>query len=138
MTAPPGPPSVDGPDVSPWYEICLRGPLGPTLLQAFPRLSAHRRGEDTVLTGPLVDQSAVYGLLSELGALGLELLALTRVPPPRTFVAPGAPADTPAGATTIRRSAAALVRLAAAASPAVLAVLTLRRALTHLRRTDTR
>jgi hypothetical protein len=40
-----------------------------------------RRGE-TVLTGSLEDQSAVYGVLAQVEALGLELVELRRVGPP--------------------------------------------------------
>jgi hypothetical protein len=36
-------------------------------------------GSDTVLTGPLTDQSAVFGMLAQIEALGLELLELRRV-----------------------------------------------------------
>ena len=61
------------------YEICVRGSLGPTMLQAFPALSASRSGQDTVLSGSLPDQSALYGVIHELEALGLELLAIRRL-----------------------------------------------------------
>ena len=37
----------------------------------------HTRNGDTVLNGFLRDQSAVYGLLTRLGDLGLQLVALT-------------------------------------------------------------
>jgi hypothetical protein len=40
------------------------------------------RGGETVLTGPLQDQSAVYGVLAQLEALGLEVLELRQVGPP--------------------------------------------------------
>jgi hypothetical protein len=56
------------------YEIVVRGPVGPTLLQAFPALTAQRRSDDTVLSGPLADRSALYGVLYQLEALGMELL----------------------------------------------------------------
>ena len=45
---------------------------------AFPDLSAQADGTETVLTGPLVDQAALYGVLAQLEALGLELLELHR------------------------------------------------------------
>jgi hypothetical protein len=41
------------------YEIRVRGHLGAKMLRAFPALAAHRRGEDTLLTGCLLDQAAV-------------------------------------------------------------------------------
>ena len=56
------------------YEIRVRGHLGPKMLRAFPALAAQTRGEDTLLTGCLPDQAAVYGVLARLEAFGLELL----------------------------------------------------------------
>jgi len=58
------------------YEIHVRGSLGPTMMQAFPTLAASRRGQDTVLSGSLPDQSALYGVIHELEALGLQLLEI--------------------------------------------------------------
>jgi hypothetical protein len=40
------------------------------------------RGGETVLTGWLEDQSAVYGVLAQVEALGLELIELRRIGPP--------------------------------------------------------
>ena len=60
------------------YEIRVRGLLGPTLRAAFPDLAAHRQGQDTLLRGQLPDQSALYGVIHQLEALGLELLEVRR------------------------------------------------------------
>lgn len=60
------------------YEIRVRGLLGPMLLEAFPDLAAHRQGQDTLLRGQLPDQSALYGVIQQLDALGLELLEVRR------------------------------------------------------------
>jgi hypothetical protein len=60
------------------YEICVRGQLGKTLLGAFPDLHARANGTETVLTGALPDQAALHGVLAQIEALGLELLALRR------------------------------------------------------------
>jgi hypothetical protein len=62
------------------YEIRVRGHLGVKMLRAFPALGARTRGGDTVLTGHLPDQAAVYGVLARLEALGLELLELRCLP----------------------------------------------------------
>jgi hypothetical protein len=63
------------------YEITVRGHLGKTMRSAFPALRASPRGKDTVLTGPLPDQAALYGVLAEIAALGLELLEVRRQAP---------------------------------------------------------
>ena len=60
------------------YEIRVRGPIGPTMMQAFPTLAASRSGQDTLLTGPLPDESALYGVIAELETLGLQLLEIRR------------------------------------------------------------
>ena len=62
------------------YEIRVRGPIGPTMMQAFPTLALSRSGQDTLLTGSLPDQSALYGVTHQLEALGLELLGIRCLP----------------------------------------------------------
>jgi hypothetical protein len=64
----------------PFYEIRVRGLLEGSLLHAFPTLSADRRGADTVLSGELPDQAALYGVLTQIESLGLELIAVQQVP----------------------------------------------------------
>jgi predicted AlkP superfamily pyrophosphatase or phosphodiesterase len=59
-------------------EIRVRGPMGPTTMQAFPALTATRSGYDTLLTGSLPDQSALYGVINQLDVLGLQLLEIRR------------------------------------------------------------
>jgi LuxR family transcriptional regulator, maltose regulon positive regulatory protein len=63
---------------SQWYLIRIRGHLGPTALFAFPTMTAELSGGETVLTGALEDQAAVYGVLAQIEALGLDLLELRR------------------------------------------------------------
>ena len=58
------------------YEIRVRGPIGPTIMQAFPTLTATRSGHDTLLAGSLPDHAALYGVIHELEALGLQLLEI--------------------------------------------------------------
>ena len=48
---------------------------------AFPVLQSRTDGYQTVLTGTLADQAALYGVLAELEAFGLELLEVRRLPP---------------------------------------------------------
>ena len=63
------------------YTIRIGGRLGATVLSAFPTMRSELRGGETVLTGSLEDRSAVYGLLAQMEALGLELLEVRRVGP---------------------------------------------------------
>jgi hypothetical protein len=63
------------------YQIRIRGRLGRMMRAAFPALMAQPQGEDTLLTGSLADQAALYGVLAQIEALGLELLELRRESP---------------------------------------------------------
>jgi predicted ester cyclase len=64
------------------YEIRVRGRLGGTFRTAFPGLNAQTRGNDTVLSGSLVDRAALYGVLAMIETLGLELVELRQVAGP--------------------------------------------------------
>jgi hypothetical protein len=50
------------------------------MMQAFPTLTANRSGRDTLLIGSLPDQCALYGVIHELEALGLQLLEIRSLP----------------------------------------------------------
>jgi hypothetical protein len=63
------------------YSIRIKGHLGATSLAAFPAMVAEHIGKDTVLTGVLPDCSALFGVLAEVEALGLELIELDRLIP---------------------------------------------------------
>jgi hypothetical protein len=60
------------------YTIRIKGQLGATALSAFPVLVPHEHGADTVLTG-LLDQSALFGVLATVEALGLELVEVRQL-----------------------------------------------------------
>ncbi len=64
------------------YMIRINGHLGATVLSAFPALAPYHHGAHTVLTG-LLDRSALYGVLAEIEALGLDLLELRKLTPDR-------------------------------------------------------
>jgi hypothetical protein len=64
------------------YMIRIHGHLGATMLSAFPALVPQQHGADTVLTG-LLDRSALYGVLAEVEALGLDLLEVRQLTPQR-------------------------------------------------------
>jgi hypothetical protein len=65
------------------YVIRINGHLGATVLSAFPAMTPHYHGAHTVLTG-LLDRSALYGVLGEIEALGLDLLEVRQLTPGRT------------------------------------------------------
>jgi hypothetical protein len=60
------------------YQIRVRGVLSETLLFAFPGFDARQQQGDTLLTGELPDRAALFGVLSQIEALGLELLEVRR------------------------------------------------------------
>jgi hypothetical protein len=70
------------------YTIRIDGHLGATMVSAFPALAPQRHGGHTVLTGVL-DRSALYGVLAEIDALGLNLLEVRRHTPHRQSAPPG-------------------------------------------------
>jgi hypothetical protein len=70
------------------YLIRINGHLGATMLSAFPAMTPRWHGADTVLTG-LLDCSALYGVLAEIEALGLDLLEIRKLTPDRTSPEPG-------------------------------------------------
>ena len=70
------------------YTIRINGHLGATLLSAFPAMAARPDGAHTVLTG-LLDRSALYGVLAEIEALGLDLLEIQKLTQDRKSPEPG-------------------------------------------------
>jgi hypothetical protein len=61
------------------YTIRIRGRLGATALSAFPTMVPELKGSETVLTGLLKDRSALFGVVAQIEALGLELLELRQI-----------------------------------------------------------
>jgi hypothetical protein len=61
------------------YTIRISGRLGATALSAFPSMVSELKDNETVLTGLLEDRSAVFGVLAQIEALGLELVELRQI-----------------------------------------------------------
>ena len=60
-----------------WYEIRVRGRLGPRWSTQFDGMTVDTTVDGTtVLLGPVADQAALHGLLSRLGDLGITLLSV--------------------------------------------------------------
>jgi hypothetical protein len=64
------------------YEIHVRGRLDGTFRTAFPGLHARTQGSYTVLSGSLADRAALYGVLTLIETLGLELIELRQLNSP--------------------------------------------------------
>jgi hypothetical protein len=62
------------------YQIRIKGQLGPQWAEWFDGLTI-TLGEDgdTLLTGPVVDQAALYGLLKKVRDTGLTLIAVNQI-----------------------------------------------------------
>jgi hypothetical protein len=64
------------------YQIRIQGPLGQQWMDWFEGLTITLAEDgETLLTGPLVDQAALHGLLKKLRDLGLPLLSVNPVEP---------------------------------------------------------
>lgn len=63
------------------YEIRVRGRLDDRWAVWFDGLSLTRKDGDTLLTGSVVDQAALYGLLRRVRDLGMPLISVTRLGP---------------------------------------------------------
>jgi len=80
----------------PQYEIRVKGHLGHRWAAWFDGLSLTVLDNGTtVISGPVVDQAALHGLLDKLRDVGIPLLSLTQL-------APGAPAPSTVAPTAPR------------------------------------
>jgi hypothetical protein len=65
------------------YQIRIEGHLGPKWTAWFGGLSITQEDNgETLLTGPVVDQAALHGLLRKVRDLGMPLISAIRVQPP--------------------------------------------------------
>ena len=59
------------------FEIRVKGRLDPNWADWFDDMAiVHTAGGDTVLSGTVVDQAAMYGVLSKLRDLGVQLISV--------------------------------------------------------------
>ena len=65
------------------YQIRIKGHLDPGWTDWFGGLAVTpTEGGETLLTGPVVDQAALHGLLRKVRDLGMPLISAIRVKPP--------------------------------------------------------
>jgi len=86
------------PDESGWYEIRLNGRLDSRWSARFEGMTLTTGDGFTLLTGPVVDQSALHGLLHQLRDIGLPLASVARVEPDDTKRPPHNPDTSSTGA----------------------------------------
>jgi len=76
------------PNQSVVYQIRIEGHLRPQWADWFEGLSITLEADGvTLLTGPMLDQAALYGVLKKVRNLGLPLLAVNRVEPGQAVAA---------------------------------------------------
>jgi hypothetical protein len=62
------------------YCICVKGYLGPEWSEWFDGLTiTHDENGNTLLTGSIVDQAALYGILNTIRDLGMTLISVSRI-----------------------------------------------------------
>ena len=62
------------------YEIRIKGRVSRALLDSFEGMQSDLEPVETVLHGPVRDQSELHGLIDRIQALGLELIEVRRLP----------------------------------------------------------
>jgi hypothetical protein len=62
------------------YQVRIKGHLAGEWTEWFEGMAiSHKENGDTLLTGPVVDQAALYGLLKKVRDLGLPLVSVSPV-----------------------------------------------------------
>ena len=64
------------------YRIVVRGELSHRYLPAFEGMTLAAGDGETAITGPVVDQAQLHGLVDRVGDLGLELISVNPTPEP--------------------------------------------------------
>lgn len=67
------------PDEPKIYQIRIKGQLGEQWADWFEGLTITQADGDTILTGSVVDQAALYGLLKKVRDLGVPLISVTQM-----------------------------------------------------------
>jgi hypothetical protein len=62
------------------YRIVVRDDIGERFALAFEEMEVEARGGQTVITGEIIDQPHLHGILDRISSLGLELLSVESLP----------------------------------------------------------
>src|SRR5918995_1607217 len=62
------------------YRIVVRSELSDRYAVAFEGMEMETKDGDTILTGKIIDQPHLFGILSRINGLGLELLSVQALP----------------------------------------------------------
>jgi hypothetical protein len=65
------------------YELVLRGEIGDHYALLFDGMRLERIAGTTVLTGPVVDQAHLHGVIARIQELGIELVSVNQLNHPR-------------------------------------------------------
>jgi hypothetical protein len=65
------------------YEFVLRGEIGDRFGLAFEGMSLERIHGNTVLTGPVLDQAHLHGIIARIQDLGIDLVSVNPLDEPR-------------------------------------------------------
>lgn len=69
---------MNGASGSELYEFHVRGELSEATLAAFADFQATTRDGETILSGEVPDQAALFGILYRIEALGIQLIEVRR------------------------------------------------------------
>jgi hypothetical protein len=62
------------------YRIVVRSELGNSYTVAFEGMEMETKEGDTILTGEIIDQPHLYGILGRINGLGLKLVSVQALP----------------------------------------------------------
>jgi len=71
------------------YQIRITGRLDARWADWFEGLTITLDGDDTLITGPIIDQAALHGLLKRVRDLGMPLVSVSPVEPGRPTLGTG-------------------------------------------------
>jgi hypothetical protein len=62
------------------YRIVVSGELSERYARAFEGMEMESKGGQTILTGEVIDNAHLHGILDRIGALGLRLVSVESMP----------------------------------------------------------